>query len=45
MSVGKYQISVKAATGQIEVRYGNRANTAISGALLYLEPYLNSKTM
>jgi type IV pilus assembly protein PilA len=42
MSVGKYEISVKATNGQIEVRYGNQANTAISGALLYLEPYLNT---
>jgi type IV pilus assembly protein PilA len=42
MSAGKYEISVKATSGQIEVRYGNQANTAISGALLYLEPYLNA---
>ncbi len=41
-SSGKYEISVKAAGGKIEVRYGNQANAKLDGAFLYLIPYTNT---
>ena len=40
-SLGKYEQSIKAATGRIEIRYGNMANVKLTG-FLYLIPYVNS---